>query len=244
MPARPDLQESVDVLAVGAHPDDVEVGIGGLVRKLAHRGVRVGILDLTEGELATRGSVEERRNEAREAARLLGVSRRANAGLPDGGLTNTKEMQAVVISHLRAFHPRVLIASLDNDRHPDHEAAHALVRDANYFAGLRRIDTGQQPHRAGVVYYYRVYGETTPPTFVVDITDTFDEKLAALRAYASQLHNPTYPGEATYVSSRGLWEAIQSRAAYWGSRIGVAYGEPLYAQTPVGLDLPPGLEIV
>ena len=232
----------VDILAIGAHPDDVEVGIGGLVRKLSLAGRRVGILDLTQGELGSRGTVEERRQEAADAARILGVADRQNACLPDGALANTSEMQRVLVPLLRRFRPRVLLAPYDNDRHPDHSAAHALARDANYFAGLARIETDAPPHRAPVVYYYRVYGEPTTPQFVVDITGEFDTKLEALRAHRSQFFNPEYEGTPTYVSSEQFWDSIRVKAAYWGKCIGVAYGEPLYVQTPLGVNVPPGME--
>jgi bacillithiol biosynthesis deacetylase BshB1 len=233
---------AVDILAIGAHPDDVEVGIGGLVRKLTLAGRRVGVLDLTQGEMGSRGSIDERRQEASEAARILGVAERKNARLPDGALANTSEMQRALIPFLRRFHPRVLLAPCDNDRHPDHTAAHALVRDANYFAGLTRIVSDAPPHRAPVVYYYRVYGETTAPQFVVDISNEFDAKLDALRAYRSQFFNPEYEGAPTFVSSEQFWDSIRVKAAYWGKSIGVTYGEPLYVQTPLGVQIPPGME--
>jgi len=233
---------AVDVLAIGAHPDDVEVGIGGLVRKLTLAGRRVGILDLTQGEMGSRGSIDERKREASEAARILGVAERENACLPDGALANTSEMQRALVPILRRFRPHVLLAPYDNDRHPDHTAAHALVRDANYFAGLMRIESDAPAHRAPVVYYYRVYGETTAPQFVVDISNEFEAKLDALRAYRSQFFNPDYKGAPTYVSSEQFWESIRVKAAYWGKSIGVTYGEPLYVQTPLGVQIPPGME--
>ncbi len=233
---------AVDILAIGAHPDDVEVGIGGLVRKLTLAGRRVGILDLTQGEMGSRGSVVERRQEASDAARILGVSERENARLPDGALANTSELQRALIPFLRRFHPRVLLAPYDNDRHPDHTAAHGLVRDANYFAGLTRIESDAPPHRAPLVYYYRVYGETTAPQFVVDISNEFDAKIDALRAYRSQFFNPEYEGAPTFVSSEQFWDSIRVKAAYWGKSIGVTYGEPLYVQTPLGVQIPPGME--
>jgi LmbE family N-acetylglucosaminyl deacetylase len=130
---------------------------------------------------------------------------------------------------------------MHTDRHPDHDAAHYLVRDANYLAGLARIDTGQGPHRAAHVFYYRVYGEPTPPSAVIDVSDTFEAKLSALRAYRSQLFNPNYEGATTYVSSEAFWKSIATRAAYWGGRIGAVYGEPIYSDAPIGLSTLPGL---
>ncbi len=233
---------TLDVLAVGAHPDDADLGVGGTIIKLSRRGLRVGILDLTRGELATRGRPEEREAEAREAARLLGAAVREGAGLPDGRVANDPEQREAVIRRIRAWRPKVLLAPMIPDRHPDHAAAHALAKDANFLAGVRKVDTGQEPHRASVIYYYNAYHETgAEPRFVVDITGVFDAKVDALRAFRSQLYNPAYPGEPTWVASEAFWDAIEARAGYWGSRVGVRYGEPFYGDAPLGLDLPPGL---
>lgn len=233
--------EPVDVMAIGAHPDDVEVGIGGIIHKLAAQGRRVAILDLTRGEMSSRGTPKEREQEAREAARRLGIVHRANAGLPDGAIANDDTARRIVVKWIREWRPPVLIAPLDRDRHPDHEAAHGLVRDANYLAGLSRLDAGMSPHRASIVYYFRVYGDPTDPQLVVDITAHFEAKLEVLRAYRSQLYNPEYGGPATFVSSEAFWDGIRSRAEYWGGRIGVPYGEPLYHEGPVGVSTLPGL---
>jgi len=233
---------SVDLLAIGAHPDDVELGVGGLVRKSTSRGLGVAILDLTRGELATRGSVEERQAEAEEAARRLGVAKRVNAGLLDGCIANTDQQRQAVIHRIRSFRPRVIVAPMTPDRHPDHDAAHGLVRDANFLAGLARIKTDTPPHRAAHIYYYHPYDENPGPAgLVIDISEHFEAKLDALRAYGSQFHNPGYEGRETFVASAAFWDLIQLRAAYWGRRIGVGYGEPLYTSEPIGLDLPPGL---
>lgn len=233
---------SVDVLAVGAHPDDADLGVGGLLSKLAGLGYRTAILDLTEGELASRGSVEERHKEAHEAARILGVFARENAGIPDGEIANTTQHQHQVAFFLRKFRPTVLLAPMAPDRHPDHTEAHVLIRDANYFAGLHKIDTGQEPYRAPNLYYYHAYSDAAiPPAMVLDITEHFETKLRALNAYVSQFHNPGYNGPETFVSSKHFWDNVRTRAAYWGGRVGVAYGEALYADLPLALNLPPGL---
>lgn len=234
-------QTNCDLLVVGAHPDDVEVGVGGIAAKAAKAGKRVAILDLTEGELGSRGSVEERRSEAQAASAALGAILRANAQLPDGGIANCDAQRRKLITHLRNLRAAVLLCPMHTDRHPDHDAAHYLVRDANYLAGLSRIETGQEPHRAAHVYYYRVYGESTPPSALIDISDVFETKLAALRAYKSQLFNPQYEGAATFVSSEAFWNSIRVRAEYWGARIGVKYAEPIYSDAPIALTTLPGL---
>ena len=239
---------SVDVLAIGAHPDDVEVGIAGIVRKLVQRGHDVGILDLTQGEMGSRGSVEERRAEAEASRRILGVARRENVGLPDSALADTPEQRRAVIPFIRAFRPRLILCPMRNDRHPDHEAAHALAQSANHYAGLKKLTTDPptDPWRAPRIYFYSVYRETEPPQLIVDITDQFEDKLAALRAFASQFHNPEYQGPDTHISTPAFWESIRNRAAYWGSRMdsprNPAYGETLYSDGPIPVDAIPGLE--
>jgi len=232
---------NVDVLAIGAHPDDVELGIGGLVHKLAQRGRRVALLDLTRGEMGSRGTPDERAEEARKAADILGAVCRENVALPDGGVANTAEQQRKLVPFLRKYRPAALFAPMRPDRHPDHDAAHGLVRDANYFAGLARIETDQEPWRAPRLYFYHPYFESGPPTFVVDISESFDAKMAALRAHASQFFNPEYDGPSTMISSKQFWDSIPVRAAYWGGRIQAAYGEALYADPGLALDLPPGV---
>jgi len=234
---------SIDVLAIGAHPDDADLGVGGLLCKLALAGKQAVLLDLTKGELGSRGTVEERRVEAAESAKILGIMERRNAGLPDGGIANTPEQRLVLIRILRELKPALLLAPMAPDRHPDHTEAHALVRDANFFAGVHGVDTGQAPHRAATIYYYRAYeGTGESPSHVVDISAVFEQKLAALRAFRSQFYNPEYSGPETMIASSAFWEAIRTRAEYWGNRIGVRYGEPLYGTLPVAMDLPPELE--
>lgn len=234
--------EPIEVLAVGAHPDDVELGVGGLVHKLTSQGRTVAIVDLTRGEMSSRGTVEEREGEAEAAAQVLGVAQRRNAGLPDGAIADETGQQRALIPWIRAFRPRVLLAPMSNDRHPDHHAAHYLVRSANYFAGLTSIETGHEPYRAPRIYSYAPYMDERMPEFVVDVSGHFDAKTEALRAHASQFHNPEYDGPPTYIASAEFWQSIRTRAVYWGSRIGAEYGEPLFAQTPVAIAFPPGLE--
>ncbi len=232
---------NVDILAIGAHPDDVEVGVGGMLHKFAKCGLKTGILDFTRGEMSTRGTVEERAAEAAEAASILGATHRANAGLPDGGLADSTDQRHTLVPYLRAFAPRIIIAPFEADRHPDHEAAHHLTRNANYLSGLARIDTGQPPHRAPHVYYYRVYGDSTPPQVIVNMSEEFEVKMNALQAHRSQFHNPEYAGAPTYVSSEGFWNSIRTRAEYWGQRIGASHAETLYCLEPLALDALPGM---
>ena len=234
---------TVDVLAIGAHPDDADLGVGGLLCKLARAGRQTAILDLTEGELSSRGTVAERRAEADASARILGVAVRQNAKLPDGHVANVPEQRLVIIRAIRELRPTVLLAPMAPDRHPDHVAAHDLVKDANFFAGVHGIDTGQPAHRARAVYFYHAYQEIDrEPSHVVDISSDFDTKLAAVAAFQSQFYNPADAGPETHIASKAFWDGIATRAAYWGNRIGVSYGEPLYGTMPVAMNLPPELE--
>jgi bacillithiol biosynthesis deacetylase BshB1 len=233
----------VDVLAVGAHSDDVEIGIAGLVHKLTSEGHKVAILDLTRAEMSSRGPPASRAEEARNAAGIMGVSIRETVGLPDAGLQNTAEQQRQIIPFLRKLRPRIILAPMCQDRHPDHNAAHALLRDAHYFAGLSKIDTGQKPHRPERVYYYHPYFEGDRiPSMVVDVTGHYEAKVQALKAYESQFHNPDFEGVPTYISSLEFWKSIELGARYWGRRIGVEYAEALFCDGPVALDGLPGLE--
>ncbi len=234
---------AVDVLAIGAHPDDVEIGIGGLVHKLTRNGYTVGLIDLTRGEMSTRGTVEDRAVEGQQAAKILGAAFRETAGLPDSGVANTREQQLTLIPLIRKHRPRMVLAPLHGDRHPDHSAAHALVRDSVYFSGLARIKSNQEPYRPPYLYFFSPYwDDAVDQPMVIDITDDFDAKMAALRAHASQFHNPDYKGAQTYISSKKFWDSIEIRARYWGNRISRTYAEPICALRPVEVPLPPGLE--
>lgn len=236
---------SVDVLAIGAHPDDADLGVGGALLLLAAQGFSTAILDLTRGEAASRGTVTERMRDADKAARVLQVRERYNAELPDGALANSHEQRLKVIPFIRELRPLILLNHHVEDRHPDHRAAHDLVRDANFFAGVTSIDTedGEEPYRVPHIYEYNPYSDGADrPAFVMNISDFFERKLKALKSYRSQLYSPGYAGPQTYVSSPEFWDMITTRAAYWGHRAGVAYGEPMYADAPFAMDFLPGLE--
>jgi len=232
-----------DILAFGAHPDDIELGVGGQLHKAAKRGMRVVMVDLTAGEMATRGTPETRAEEAQRAAAVLGVAERVNAGLPDAQLANTEAQRTKAIALIRRYRPSTILAPMRPDRHPDHEAAHEIVRAANFYSGVHKVDTGQEPYRAVAIYYYYAYATgNTSPQFVIDISGQFDAKLEALRAHRSQFFDPESDEPDTYVSSEEFWEDIETRARFWGGQIGVRYGEPLWHFGPVGLNLPLGLE--
>ena len=229
----------LDVLAIGAHPDDIEITCAGTIIKLVGSGKSIGILDLTEGELGTRGSREERREEARVAASLLGITVRENLGLADGNIAVTKENILSLVRLLRRFRPETLLIPYEKDRHPDHVHAHTLCREAWFYAGLGKIDTiekdlAQAPHRPHNFYQYMQWYEFEP-SFIVDVSETWPRRMDSVRAFKSQFHNPESPDPQTLLSSPGFFDFIETRAKYYGSRIGVQYGEPFFLERTPGV---------
>jgi bacillithiol biosynthesis deacetylase BshB1 len=227
----------VDVLAVGAHPDDVELGCGGTLLALAARGYTFGILDLTRGEMGTRGTPETRAQEAAEAARILGARFRETLDLGDGGLRTDREAELQVIDVVRRARPRLLFAMLPSDRHADHVRAGRLVKEASYYAGLRTLETGAAAHRPQqVVHYFATYVER--PSFLVDVSDVHVRKLDALRAYRSQFHEPSSKEPDTYIAAKGFLEGIVARARVFGAQAGVEYAEGFVSALPPRLEDP------
>ncbi|MCM3878297.1 MAG: bacillithiol biosynthesis deacetylase BshB1 [Thermoanaerobaculia bacterium] len=223
--------EPVEILAFGPHPDDVELGCGGALAALAQRGTSFGIVDLTRGEMGTRGTPEIRAREAAEAARILGARFRTNLDLGDGDLRTDRAAQRLVVEVVRRSRPRLVLAPLGADRHPDHVRANRLVADASWYAGLSKLETGLAPHRPDQVVFYAAY-VLVPPTFLVDVSAAFATKLAALRAHRSQFHDPNSGEPETYVSSRGFFEGIEARARALGRIANVEYAEGFIANVP------------
>lgn len=220
---------------MGAHPDDVEISCGGTLALAAAQGLAAGILDLTRGDRSTNGTPEERAAEAEEAARILAVRGRWNAGLPDGavGAENPAHVAAVV-AHLRTLRPRVLLTHFPRDRHPDHVAASALLDRAWYLAGLRLYEPGAAPFRPEARYHFasRVGFE---PSFIVDVTETWDVKRRAILAHATQVSRAAPGARATPLNADDFIERLEARARHYGSMIGVAYGEPFASTEPLGV---------
>jgi bacillithiol biosynthesis deacetylase BshB1 len=226
----------VDLLAIAAHRDDVELTCGGTLAKAVRHGHRVGILDLTAGEMGTRGSAEQRGAEAARAAEILGVHERRNAGLPDAGLHNTEETRRVMVAQIRHFAPRVVILQWPNGRHPDHRIASEVARDACFLAGLAKYDAPGAPHRPEKIVYALAYREDpVKPTFVVDISDDFETKLAAVKAYGSQFDGVTSAGEL-FPTGQALYDLVGVQNAHYGSRIRTRYAEPFYTDETVRID--------
>ena len=231
--------EPVEILAFGPHPDDVELGCGGTLAALQTRGTSFGIVDLTRGEMGTRGTPERRAREAAEAARILGARFRTNLDLGDGDLRTDRAAQRLVVDAVRRARPRLVLAPLVLDRHPDHVRASRLVADASWYAGLSKLETGLPPHRPDQVVFYAAYVLVTP-TFLVDVSATFATKIAALRAYRSQFHDENSSEPGTYVSSKGFFEGIEARARALGRIANVEYAEGFVSNVPPTLADPAG----
>lgn len=226
--------EPLDVLAIVAHPDDAELLCGGALLQSSDRGERTGILDLTRGEMGTRGSPETRDKEARRAAEVLGLAVRRNAGLPDARIQNTPEARETVIRHLRELKPKIVVTHWIRGRHPDHRAAAELVYDSSYLAGLKNYPAPGDPFRPlKVVHALSFREEPEKPTFVVDITEQMERKLEAIAAYASQFGAATQAGEVFPGGGRALEDQIRAHAAKVGSLIRVEYGEPFWSRETV-----------
>jgi len=221
-----------DVLAIAAHRDDVEQTCGGTLLRMASRGLRTAILDLTQGEAGTRGSAEERANEAAEAARLLGVGWREALDLPDGAVENTIENRIKIVRVLRLIRPRVVILPYWQARHPDHAAVATLGYEACFLSGLKKVDTKSAPHRPFKIVYASLYADVRP-SFVVDITPFIEQRHAALMAYCSQYANQA-AGGGLFVPAEEIREHTFAEARHYGLLAGVRYGEP-FVQKEVGL---------
>jgi N-acetylglucosamine malate deacetylase 1 len=227
----PDPQ-AVDILAIAAHRDDVEQTCGGTLLRMASRGLRTAILDLTQGEAGTRGSARERAQEAAEAARLLGVGRRQALDLPDGAIENTIENRIKIVHVLRQWRPRVVILPYWQARHPDHATTGTLGYDACFLSGLAKVETGSLPHRPFKIVYASLYADVRP-SFIVDITPFIEQRHAALMAYRSQYANQA-AGSSLFVPEEEIRERTFAEARHYGLLAGVRYGEP-FVQKEVGL---------
>jgi bacillithiol biosynthesis deacetylase BshB1 len=222
--------EHVDLLAIAAHRDDVELTCGGTLAKAAKAGHRVGVIDLTQGEMGTRGDAKTRATEAEQAAKKLGVALRLNAGMRDAHLENTEASRKTLVALIRRTRPRVVILPFPVGRHPDHRVASELGRDACYLAGLAKYEpgTGGAAHRPFKLLYALAYREDpVKPTFVVDISEVFETKMQAIRCYGSQFDGAKAAGEI-FPTGQDLYELIRVQSAHYGSLIRQPYGEPFY----------------
>ncbi len=229
----------LDVLAIGAHPDDIELSCAATVARLVKDGKKVAILDLTQGELGTRGSKAIRKREAENSAQILGVEFRDNLRLPDGNIEYNKKNIIKVMEAIRSYQPTVLLFPHSLERHPDHEHAHRLCKEAWFFAGLEKISTRvngkkQEPFHPKKYFHYMQKYEFTP-SFIVDVSDVYDLKTKALSAFESQFYNPLSKERETRLSSKLFLESIRARDIHHGSLINAAFGEPFYCVEPLGI---------
>jgi bacillithiol biosynthesis deacetylase BshB1 len=226
------LERHADVLAIAAHRDDVEQTCGGTLLRMAARGLRTAILDLTRGEAGSRGTAEDRGREAAEAAKLLGVSWREALDMPDGAIENTLDNRKKIARVLRELRPRVVILPYWQARHPDHAVVATLGYEACFLSGLAKIETGNEPYRPFKIVYASLYADVRP-SFVVDITAFIEQRHAALLAYKSQYENQA-AGSALFVPQGEIRERTFAEARHYGLLAGVKYGEP-FVQREVGL---------
>ncbi|SFJ59170.1 bacillithiol biosynthesis deacetylase BshB1 [Thermoflavimicrobium dichotomicum] len=227
----------VDLLVFAAHPDDAEIGIGGLLAKHHAAGFKTAICHLTEAELSSNGTVERRREEAKKAAEILGVSKLINLGFPDRGLTGSPEQILRITQVIRQYRPHVVLAPYYEDRHPDHVACSRMVKEAIFDAAIRKKQTpGNEPaHRVNQFYYYFI-NDITQPDLIVDVSDVYELKMAAIKAYASQFNRQE--GEMdTPLNQPSYLAMIQGRDSIWGYQIGALYGEGLISPKPLKTQL-------
>ena len=219
----------LDILALSPHPDDVELCCGGLIAKMSEKGYRIGIIDLTRGELGTEGTAKIRMQEAAKAAKILGVQTRENMDFGDCKLSSGFDEAKKLADVIRQHRPPVLIAPYGDQRHPDHAASRQLARKAAFFATLEKIETDHDAYTVGAVAYYMLH-KPFVPSFVVDVTKSYRRKLEAIKAYKSQMK--------LMLGIEGLLKSVKLRDQLYGSKIGVKHGEPFFCDTPLKIDDP------
>ncbi len=231
----------LDLLVFAAHPDDAELSVGGTIARFADAGAKVGIIDLTKGELGTRGTAEIRMEEAEKAAKILKLAHRENLGFKDGSIKFNDEYLKTIISKIRKYKPQIVLAPYFNDRHPDHIGTSQLVKEAMFCSGLPKIiteDSGQtqQAYRPQKLFYFMQTYEFKP-SFIVDISSTFKTKMDAVYAYSTQFYNPESKEPETFISQPAFIKFLEARAQYFGFKIGKEYGEAFYSEEEVELNL-------
>ena len=219
----------LDILAFAAHPDDVELSASGTLMRYVAEGKKVGIIDLTEGELGTRGTVETRYEEAADASKIMGLSARENLRMPDGFFEDNAENKRLIIEQIRKYQPEIVLANSISDRHPDHGRAGKLVEDACFLAGLRKIETSlegqeQLPHRPRLVAHY-IQDFYLEPSFVIDVTPFVERKIEVIKAFKTQFYDPNSPEPSTPISGEEFFDFIKGRMLNMGRPAGMRYAE-------------------
>lgn len=230
----------LDILAIGVHPDDVELGCSGTLINEIKKGKKIGIVDLTQGELGTRGTIETRYQEAANAAMIIGASVRENLKMRDGFFKNDEEHQMKLIHVIRKYQPEIIIGNILHDRHPDHGRAGQLISDASFLSGLAKIETKDEngkPQEKWRPKYYLQYLQDwfQEPDFIIDITDVFEQRMKSIKAYTTQFNAVPGDGPQTYISTPDFLEGIVARARMMGKRIGVKYGEGFLTEKKIGI---------
>jgi bacillithiol biosynthesis deacetylase BshB1 len=230
----------LDILAIGSHPDDVELGCSGTLINEVKKGKKVGIVDLTQGELGTRGTVQTRYDEAANAAKIMGITVRENLKMRDGFFKNDEEHQMQLVRILRKYKPEIVIGNILEDRHPDHGRGGWLTYDACFFSGLRQVkttgDDGQEQEkwRPKLLLHY-IQDRFYEPDLITDVTEVWEQRMAAIRAYKTQFYDPNSDEPQSYLSSPEFIEALTARARLLGKRIGVKYGEGFLSKKSIGI---------
>lgn len=233
----------LDILAIGVHPDDVELGCSGAIINEIKNGKKVGVLDLTQGELGSRGSVEIRYEEAAKAAMIMGIHVRENLKMRDGFFVNDEAHQLMLIAAIRKYQPEIVLANSLDDRHPDHGRAGKMIADSCFLAGLIKVETNdengklQEAWRPKYVFHY-IQDKYCEPDFIVDITNVFEQRMTAVKAYTTQFYNPENEndGPQTYISTSDFLESIIARARMMGKKIGVKYAEGFNSEKRIGVN--------
>jgi bacillithiol biosynthesis deacetylase BshB1 len=232
-------QFELDVLAIFSHPDDAELSVAGTLLRLKSLGYRTGVLDMSHGEMGTRGTPEMRAEESVAAARIMKLDLRLNLGQPDGHIWLTEESRTGVVRVLRSHRPKVVLTTHWDDPHPDHANTCRIVRDAARLATMARYDekAKQEPVRMPAIMH-SLFSRHVVPSFIVDVSDFIDEKMAAIKAHASQFYQPESSEPMTRISDPGFLDQIEYRMLYFGSLIGVKAGEPYYVREALNVDDP------
>jgi len=237
--------QKLDILSFGAHPDDVELGCGGTLLAAVAEGKKIGIIDLTHGELGTRGTVADRLKEALLAGEIIGAAVRENLGMKDGFFINDQVHQMMIIEMIRKYQPDIILCNAPEDRHPDHGKAAKLVADATFLSGLVKIETthngvAQAAWRPSQVFHY-IQSRNLQPSFVVDISEHMDKKMASILAHSTQFYNPNSNEPNTFISSDSFLEFIKGRAKEFGQQVGVQYAEGFISEKMIGIQSFDGL---
>ena len=218
------MKEKLDILAFGAHPDDIELGCSGTILKHLKNGLKIGIIDLTRGELGTRGTVNTRNQETINSTKVLGVQLRENMDFKDGLFENNEKNKIALIKKIREYRPEIVLTNAPTDRHPDHGRSSELTIDACFLSGLEKIETGQDVWRPKHIYHY-IQFNTILPDFVVDITEEMDKKLESVLCYKTQFYNPESKESETIISSEDFLESVKYRARDLGRQSDCKYAE-------------------